>query len=118
MDKLLQFVGIKPTLFPPNSRYTGIEIATYGRPDSGVQYLRRRFVPLPGRLAEVQRHKVVLGDRLDTISARYLGDPELFWRVCDANAAMRPEDLTADENTGRELRICMPEGIPGGPVVP
>ena len=34
-------------------------------------------------------------DRLDVMAAQYLGDPELFWRICDANGAMRPEEFTA-----------------------
>ncbi|MGH7229842.1 MAG: LysM domain-containing protein, partial [Nitrospiraceae bacterium] len=41
----------------------------------------------------------------------YVGDPEQFWRLCDANAAMRPEELTGI--IGRVLRITLPEGIPG-----
>jgi hypothetical protein len=54
---------------------------------------------------------------LDNISARApeIGDPELFWRICDANRALRPEALT--EEIGRRLRITMPEGIPGVPGV-
>ena len=28
--------------------------------------------------------------------AQYLGDPEQFWRICDANGAMRPEELTEE----------------------
>jgi hypothetical protein len=50
------------------------------------------------------------GERLDNITARYLGDPLQFWRVCDANGAMNPSELTAV--IGRRLRITMPEGIP------
>jgi hypothetical protein len=118
MNQLLQFVGLQSAVFPPTSRYAGVEIATYGAADSGVQYLRRRFVPQPSQLVQVQQHDVVVGDRLDVLAARYLGDPVLFWRICDANAAMRPEDLTAPPNLGRSLRICMPAGVPGGPVVP
>ena len=34
------------------------------------------------------------GDRLDLITARTLGDPEQFWRVCDANDALDPAELT------------------------
>jgi hypothetical protein len=36
----------------------------------------------------------------------------LSWRLCDANGAMRPDELT--ETPGRRLRITLPEGIPGG----
>jgi hypothetical protein len=56
---------------------------------------------------------VTQGDRLDNVTARYLGDPEAFWRICDANNAMRPNELT--ETIGRRLRITLPEGIPGPP---
>ena len=54
-------------------------------------------------------HMVTEGERLDNITAQYLGDPEQFWRVCDANGAMRPDELT--ETIGRRLRITLPEGI-------
>jgi nucleoid-associated protein YgaU len=73
--------------------------------------VQRRFVPQPEQLAQLQQHTVVQGDRLDVIAAQYLGDPELFWRIADANRAMRAEDLTAV--IGRVLRICLPQGIPG-----
>jgi nucleoid-associated protein YgaU len=52
-------------------------------------------------------HMVTEGERLDQITARYLGDPEQFWRVADANNAMRPDDLTAE--VGRTLRIPLPQ---------
>ena len=29
------------------------------------------------------------GDRLDLISYRFYRDPEQFWRICDANRALR-----------------------------
>jgi hypothetical protein len=100
--------------FPPTSRYFNIETATVGTPAGRtVIYLRRRFVPPPERFSLLQEHVVVQGDRLDNITARYLGDPEQCWRVCDANGAMRPDELT--EEIGRRLRITLPEGIPGIP---
>jgi hypothetical protein len=58
---------------------------------------------------------VVAGDRLDNISAIVLGDPELSWRVADANRAMLPRELTAVP--GSVLRIALPEGVPGVPHV-
>ncbi|HZS09151.1 MAG TPA: LysM domain-containing protein [Blastocatellia bacterium] len=112
LQQMMQSSGLRLTLFPPNSRYQGIETATLettaGRT---VIYLRRRFVPPPERFELLFEHTVVAGARLDTIAALHLGDPELFWRICDANAAMRPEELT--EPPGRRLRITLPEGIPG-----
>ena len=100
--------------FPPTSRYFGIETTTIETRDGkSYAYLKRRFVPRPERFATLQEHVVVEGDRLDNITARYLGDAQQFWRVCDANRAMRPEELT--EELGRRLRITLPEGIPGAP---
>jgi len=98
--------------FPPTSRYSGIETAMLSLPNGDtVAYLRRRFLPAPERFALLQEHVVSQGERLDQIAAKYLGDPEAFWRVADANAAMRAEELT--ETLGRRLRITLPEGIPG-----
>jgi hypothetical protein len=56
---------------------------------------------------------VHLGDRLDNVTAVRLGDPELFWRVADGHAELRPEALV--EPVGRRLRIALPEGFPGVP---
>lgn len=98
--------------FPPNSRYHGIGTAVHTRPDGEkVAYLQRRFVPGPERFADVAEHRVVQGERLDHLAARYYGDPELFWRLADANGALRPDELEAE---GTRVRITLPEGIPGG----
>jgi nucleoid-associated protein YgaU len=112
ISSLLQFAGVLPSLFAPNSRYLGIPTSTLTTADGRtVAYVQRRFVPQPEQLAQVQQHKVTQGERLDVIAAQYLGDPELFWRIADANRAMRAEDLTAV--VGVVLRICLPQGIPG-----
>jgi hypothetical protein len=58
----------------------------------------------------LQEHRVQQADRLDNIAARYLGDPEQFWRLCDANGVLRPEALI--ETIGNRIRITLPEGIP------
>jgi len=97
--------------FPITSRYYGIETAQLTAASGRIiVYLQRRFVPSPDRFALLQEHTVTEGDRLDNIAAHYLGDPEQFWRICDANNAMRPDDLTS--TIGRKLRITLPEGIP------
>ncbi|HTY01454.1 MAG TPA: LysM domain-containing protein [Bacteroidota bacterium] len=114
LQALLQRDGLKVNHFPPTSRYYGLDTATLETPDgASIIYVRRRFLPQPDRFALLQEHVVAQGDRLDNITARYLGDPEQFWRICDANAAMRPDELT--ETIGRRLRITLPEGIPGTP---
>lgn len=101
-------------MFSISSRYYSIPTTQLETADGKtIVYLRRRFVPPPERFALIQEHTVTEGDRLDNIAAQYLGDPEQFWRICDANGAMRPEELT--ETVGRRLRITLPEGIPGVP---
>lgn len=99
-------------MFGPNSRYYLTPTARLVRADgTEVVYLRRRFVPAPERFALLEEHVVSQGDRLDLIAHQYLGDPEQFWRIADANIAVRVEELT--EDVGRRLRITLPEGIPG-----
>ena len=106
--------GLTANLFPPTSRYHGIDTATLETAEGKtIIYLRRRFLPPPERFALLQMHVVTQDERLDNITAQYLGDPEQFWRVCDANGAMRPDELT--ETIGRRLRITLPEGVPGVP---
>lgn len=115
MQALFQFAGLQPSLFAANSRYIGIATSTLLAADgTTIAYVQRRFVPQPNQLVQLQQYAVVQGDRLDVLAAKFLGDPQLFWRICDANGAMRPEDLTS--TVGTVLRICLPAGIPGGPI--
>lgn len=100
------------SLFPPSSRYHGLQVLQHNTENGrSIAYLERRFLPDPGNFAELGQHTVVLGDRMDNIAYRYLGDPEQYWRIADANAAMQPEDLTAE--VGSTIRITLPDGIPG-----
>lgn len=111
LQTLLQ-LGAQPAQFPPNSRYhtTGTSTLTTSAGRT-IVYLRRRFVPPPEQFALLQEHTVTEGERLANLAAHYLGDAEVFWRLCDANGAMRPDELT--ETVSRKLRITLPEGIPG-----
>jgi hypothetical protein len=107
-----QFASLPTVMFAPSSRYAGVETTTIVDWDGRIIiYLRRRFVPQPERFALLSEHSVTSGERLDHIAARAFGDPELFWRICDANRALRPEELTSE--IGRRLRITLPEGVPG-----
>jgi hypothetical protein len=97
--------------FPPSSRYHGLPVAIWVAADgSEYAYVRRRFVPPAERFALLHFHVVRQGERLDHIAAAELGDPEQFWLICDANDAVRPDDLL---ELGRPLRITLPEGVPG-----
>src|ERR1041385_5998772 len=100
---------VKPTPFPPTSRYFQIETATLETEHKTIVYIRRRFVPSSDRFQLLLEHTVVQGDRIDNITANYLGDPEQFWLVCDANNVMQPDELT--KTIGAKIRITLPEGI-------
>jgi hypothetical protein len=98
--------------FGPTSRYAMTELGELALPDGGTaRYVRRRFIAPPSRFETLTEHTVLEGERIDIITAHYLGDAEQYWRVCDANAVIRPEELT--ETAGRRIRITLPEGIPG-----
>ena len=108
---LLQQIGVAPA-FPANSRYHKTPLARLTMRDgTEVTYLRRRFVPDAENFALLQYHTVTEGERLDHIAAKYFSDPEQFWRLCDANGVVRPNDLL--QPIGRMIRITLPKNIPG-----
>jgi len=96
-------------MFDVNSRYHEIPIAELITPEGRkIVYVRRRFIPPAPTSVALAEHSVTEGERLDNITARYIGDPEQFWRFCDANNAMKPEELEA---VGRRLRVPTLEGF-------
>ena len=112
VQAMLAQTSLERNLFAATSRYFGIDTETLTTSNGKtIIYLKRRFVPSPDRFQLLQLHTVVQGERLDNIAAKFLGDPELFWRLADANRAMRPEDLVA--KIGRTLRITLPQGVTG-----
>ena len=106
----MQFLAVPHVSFPPSSRYHGIATRKLELPGEPIVYLARRFVPQPERFSALGDHVVTSGERLDHIAARHFGDAELFWRLCDANRALRPDDLL---ELGRRLVITLPEGVAG-----
>jgi hypothetical protein len=112
LSAMLAPLPIDDALFPATSRYHGLRTVVWNADsDRPVVYLRRRLVPHPERLATIGFHVVADRDRPDTIAAVQLGDPELFWRLCDANRAVFADELVAE--IGRRLRVAAPEGTPG-----
>ena len=98
-------------MFDASSRYAKLErvMMTVVRPDATtrtVTYVRRRFLPGTAGQTTLVEHTVVDGERLDNLTARYLGDPLQFWRVCDANETFRPDELT--DVPGRTIDIALP----------
>jgi hypothetical protein len=88
-------------MFFKGSRYIGVEEATLTGDDGReLRYVKTRFIPhTPGRSG----HALSGGERLDHLAWRYYRDAERFWRICDANATLWPEDLV--EETGRTIVI-------------
>ena len=80
-------------MFARTSRYASAVDAVYEDPSGRqIAYKLLRITPVT---APMTTHAVAQGDRLDLVSYQYYGDPEQFWRICDANSAQRPDDLTA-----------------------
>jgi hypothetical protein len=95
-------------MFETTSRYYALENATLTTPDGcNIVYKRRRFLLQGENIPLLVEVNVIENDRLDMITARTLGDPEQFWRICDANNTMNPFDLTT--KPGRVLRIPEPQ---------
>lgn len=112
LKALLDAGTLSTSTFPENSRYHGVDIATLERPgEEPVVFVKRRVVPQPERYSVIREHVVVEGDRVDNLAAQYLGDPELYWRLCDANAVMHPDELT--DTVGDKVIVTLPEGVPG-----
>ncbi len=95
-------------MFEHTSRYYNLETAIIATQDGReIAYKRRRFLAQGEDMQLLVEVTVTEGDRLDLITARTLGDPEQFWRICDANNAMNPLDLTAEP--GPVLRVPVPQ---------
>ena len=79
-------------MFFKRSRYAKVPEHTIadanGRP---IRYKATRFIPdTPNALVG---HRVSDEERLDHIAWQHYRDAERFWRICDANRAMWPDDL-------------------------
>lgn len=97
----------------PSSRYYGSLVQQFALPDgTPVTYLARRIIPQPSSYVSTQTYVIVDGDRLDNLAARFLGDPLLYWTICDANNATDPDELTAQ--AGRTIVIPIAAGTPPG----
>lgn len=114
IDMLIAQTAESASAFAENSRYRHVGTATTTLPDGReVSYVRRRFLPPPESIQTMAEHTVLPDDRLDNLAYDYHKDPELFWRICDANRILRPNDLTDNPDSGgvaRVIRIGMPKG--------
>jgi nucleoid-associated protein YgaU len=96
-----------------SSRYYGAQVVQYLLPGgTPVMYLARRIIPQTTTYTSVKSYVIVDGDRLDNLAAKFLGDPILYWMICDANAATDPDELS--QQAGRTILIPLAAGIPPG----
>jgi len=93
-------------MFFKGSRYTDVEESTLTDSQGRIiSYIKVRFIPeTTARLG----HMVTQGERPDHIADRYYRDPERFWRLCDANTVMWPDDLVAEP--GRTILLPPSQG--------
>jgi hypothetical protein len=95
-------------MFTHTSRYYSLETVIFTSPDGKEHpFKRRRFLPNPADMQILSEFTVTQGDRLDIITAKTLGDPEQFWRICDIDNAMNPVELT--EEIGLKIKIPLPQ---------
>lgn len=78
-------------MFTRGSRYADVEDAKITVGTEVIHYKRIRFIP---ETKAYVKHTVKDGERLDHIAFQYYQDSERFWRICDANRAVWPDDLT------------------------
>jgi len=90
-----------------DSRYYHLETAKITATDGTViSYKKRRFLPKAEKMESPAEVTITDKERLDLIAHRSFGDSQQFWRICDANNAMNPFELT--EKIGRKLRVPSP----------
>jgi hypothetical protein len=89
-------------MFAPTSRYARVPTAVHvDREGRERPYVLPRPIPSPPAPPR-QQHEMADTERLDHVAGRAFGDPEQFWRICDVNTALRPDDL---EVPGRRITI-------------
>jgi len=92
-------------MFFKGSRYEKVPTLTYtDRSGRVIAYKATRFIPPTEPLVG---HEVTSDERLDHIAWRHYRDPLRFWRICDANRALWPDDLL---DPGAVIRIPPAEG--------
>jgi hypothetical protein len=117
VQMLINAGAIPSSPFGPTSRYAKVALGLYTFPgaeageETSVPYVLRRFVPQGRDIQLATRHQVRANDRGDNLAAAYLGDPQLNWRIADANLASDLLDFTA--TLGMRIAIPLPPGAGG-----
>ena len=94
-------------MFDSKSRYHHLKDRVHvSSSGTTVMYKSRRLVALEHPLNSPFEVETRAGERPDLLAHRILGDPELYWRLCDANAVVEPNELTAVP--GRRIKAPVP----------
>jgi hypothetical protein len=99
--------------YPPNSRYARAPVLVWTAPDgSQTTYLGRRIIPETRRYTALDHYRSAGDVRIDRLADEYYGDPEQYWRICDANAVENPAEAVAEDGT--LVVIPLPLEVSGG----
>ena len=91
-------------MFAATSRYAGLPTAERtGADGRRIRFVTRRFLPQDRSVPAASEIITTDADRLDLLAVRALGDPEQYWRICDANPVLNP--ATVLSTPGRRLRL-------------
>lgn len=94
-------------MFSNNSRYHHLQDRVHtSSTGATVMYKSRRLLALERPLNSPFDIETRAGERPDLLAHRILGDPQLYWRLCDANGVVEPNELTAV--AGRRIKSPMP----------
>jgi hypothetical protein len=78
-------------MFYRGSRYEKVpELTMTDASGRVITYKATRFIP---PTPADQGHEVTSDERLDHIAWRHYRDAQRYWRICDANYALWPDDL-------------------------
>jgi hypothetical protein len=78
-------------MFFKGSRYEKVSESTLtDQSGRAIRYKNTRFI---ADTPAVSGHKVSSHERLDQITWQHFQDAERFWRICDCNFALWPDDL-------------------------
>ena len=92
-------------MFFKGSRYE--KVATNQITDATGRSIFYKKIRIISATTGVLGYTVAQADRFDQISNKAFRDPQRFWRICDTNLAMWPDDLL---EVGEVLEIPPSEG--------
>jgi hypothetical protein len=78
-------------MFANGSRYQ--KMSTYETTDAQGRAVKAVVLPLPTQPRVAAEHVLRERQRLDLLAAQFLEDATAFWRLCDVNNGMHPDEL-------------------------